>query len=77
MTAAGADEARQTSTSISVKVGEILTLQRRPPPLVGHGLGNALILEDAFRDRITLPMQFCFSQDVGILYKDLQLKIDG
>ena len=43
-------------------------MQRRPLPLLGYDLGNALILINAFGMPITLPMEFCWSQDVCFLY---------
>ena len=43
-------------------------IQRQPPKSVGHDLENALILIDALGSRITLPMQFCFSEQVRLLH---------
>ncbi|KAF9472538.1 hypothetical protein BDN70DRAFT_886891 [Pholiota conissans] len=40
----------------------IHAIQRQPPRSVGHDLENGLILIDALGSRITLPMQFCFSE---------------
>jgi len=42
-------------------------IQQRPPTGVGFDLENALILIDALGERVTLPMQFCFSPDVCLL----------
>ena len=42
--------------------------QQRPLTGVGYDLENALILIDALGERVTLPMQFCFSPDVRLLH---------
>ncbi|PPQ93421.1 hypothetical protein CVT25_004493 [Psilocybe cyanescens] len=53
---------RQDLTSIKQQVAEIRTNQQRPFIGVGYGLENALVLINAFGERITLSMEFCWSQ---------------
>lgn len=55
---------RQDLTSIKQQVAEIRTNQQRPFIGVGYGLENALVLINAFGERITLSMEFCWSQTV-------------
>ena len=59
---------RKDLSSIKQQVAEIYAIQRQPPPGVGYDLGNALILIDALGERKTLPMEFCWSQDVHFLH---------
>ena len=60
--AGNADETRQ---GLSLVLHKLDVLQSRPSPYVRYDLGNALILIDALGEHVTLPMQLCFSQDVG------------
>ena len=64
MVSSYADETRQRSASIRT---ELLALQKRLPPSVGYGDRNLVVLINPFGERLPLPLEYCFSQDVRLL----------
>jgi hypothetical protein len=65
MSASYADETRQCSVSM---MEVLLAIQKRLPQSVAYGDGNSVVLVNPFRERVTFPWEWCFSQDVRLLY---------
>ena len=64
MTSNYGNDIGKTVASIKTTTNEILMIQKKMAPSISYGVGNTVILKDAFGKPIPLIMDLCYSPEV-------------